>query len=304
METKLISVMQNEDTAIAIRTALKTSLYPGASDASIDMVLSYCRAGGLDPITKPVHIVPVWDSKQGATRDVVMPGIGLYRTIAARCGCAGIGEPEFGPDVTETIGGHEITYPKWCRVTVKRMIADGHIVEFIAKELWRENYAVKGGKEKSIAPNAMWTKRPYGQLAKCAQAQALRMGFPEIGAQPTADEIDPENTDVLIGAQPSKPATVVSMPQPKSVPDASQQQAEDAAFTPASKPAQDAPAVRDVTPGVHGLTESQERILKARTSSAGLTYPQLLDKYTRIDQSNLNAVLNELRALAETSSAA
>jgi hypothetical protein len=53
-----------------------------------------------------------------------------------------------------------------------------------------ENYAVKGGQEKSIAPNAMWTKRPYGQLAKCAEAQALRKAFPEIASQPTADEME------------------------------------------------------------------------------------------------------------------
>lgn len=44
----------------SIRTALKTSLYPGASDTSVDMVLAYCQAADLDPMTKPVHIVPMW----------------------------------------------------------------------------------------------------------------------------------------------------------------------------------------------------------------------------------------------------
>jgi len=63
-------------------------------------------------------------------------------------------------------------------------------VEFTAKEFWKENYAVRGGKEKSIAPNAMWSKRPYGQIAKCAEAQALRKAFPEIGSEPTADEME------------------------------------------------------------------------------------------------------------------
>ncbi len=53
-----------------------------------------------------------------------------------------------------------------------------------------ENYAVKGGKEKSVAPNAMWTKRPRGQIAKCASAQALRNAFPEIAAQYTAEEME------------------------------------------------------------------------------------------------------------------
>lgn len=174
-----------------LMSVLQSSLYPGANPDSIKMVLGYCKAAGLDPMQKPVHIVPMWDQKAGQMRDVVMPGIGLYRTQAARSGeCAGISEPEFGPDVTETIGGQQITFPAWCRVTVKRRLPTGEVVEFTAKEFWKENYAVKGGKEKSIAPNAMWTKRPYGQIAKCAEAQALRKAFPEIGSGPTADEMD------------------------------------------------------------------------------------------------------------------
>ena len=170
---------------------LQTSLYPGAAPASIEMVLSYCQAAGLDPMQKPVHIVPMWDSKSGRMRDVVMPGIGLYRVQAARTGeFAGVSEPEFGPDVTDNIGGKQITFPAWCRVTVKRLLAGGHVAEFTAVERWMENYAVKGGKEKSIEPNAMWAKRPYGQLAKCAEAQALRKAFPELGSAPTADEME------------------------------------------------------------------------------------------------------------------
>jgi len=169
---------------------LQSSLYPGAAPASIKLVIGYCKAAGLDPMQKPVHIVPMWDGKASQMRDVVMPGVGLYRTQAARTGCAGISEPEFGPDKTETIGGQTITFPTWCRVTVKRRQANGAVDEFTAREFWMENYAVKGGKEKSIAPNAMWTKRPYGQIAKCAEAQALRKAFPEIGSQPTAEEME------------------------------------------------------------------------------------------------------------------
>ena len=187
-------IIKTEPNALAmsepeLMKVLQSSLYPGASTDSVRMVLGYCKASGLDPMQKPVHIVPMWDSKSRTMRDVVMPGIGLYRTQAARSGCAGVTEPEFGPDVTEAIGGQQITYPSWCRVTVKRQLASGEIAEFTAKEFWRENYAIKGGQEKSVAPNAMWTKRPYGQIAKCAEAQALRKAFPEIGSEPTADEM-------------------------------------------------------------------------------------------------------------------
>lgn len=178
--------------ADAIRTALKSSLYPGAADASVDMVLAYCKAAGLDPMQKPVHIVPMWDSKAKQTRDVVMPGIGLYRTNAARTGeFAGMSEPVFGPMVTERLGAQEVTFPEWCRVTVYRQLPTGHIAEFTATEYWVENYAIKGGRDQDQAPNAMWSKRKRGQIAKCAQAQALRMAFPEaVGSQPTADEME------------------------------------------------------------------------------------------------------------------
>lgn len=187
-EPRLPAMQMDEQELMQV---LQSSLYPGAAPASIKMVIGYCKASGLDPMRKPVHLVPMWDSKASQMRDVVMPGIGLYRTDAARTGeYAGITEPEYGPDTTEVIGGVEITYPKWCRITVSRRMPSGEIVKFTATEFWRENYAVKGGKEKSIAPNAMWQRRPYGQISKCAEAQALRKAFPEVGSQPTADEMD------------------------------------------------------------------------------------------------------------------
>ena len=205
----LVSAEQQE----AIRTALKTSLYPGASDGSVDLVLSYCRASGLDPMTKPVHIVPMkvttgkddrgWDVKE--TRDVIMPGIGLYRTNASRTGqYAGCSEPVFGPTreltykreiwtdgpnnkrIKKLVDG-SMQYPEWCRVTVRKLLGST-VVEFTAVEYWLENYATKGDEG---APNAMWEKRAFGQLAKCTEAQALRKAFPEaVGSQPTAEEME------------------------------------------------------------------------------------------------------------------
>lgn len=54
----------------------QNSIYPGAKDESVMMALDYCRARNLDPLLKPVHLVPmsVKDSKSGKSewRDVVM----------------------------------------------------------------------------------------------------------------------------------------------------------------------------------------------------------------------------------------
>lgn len=182
---------------------LQSSLYPNSKSQSVAMVLDYCRATGLDPMQKPVHIVPMWDSLSGEMKDVIMPGIGLYRVQAARAGCCGISEPEFGPDVTEEFAEEQgkkgklpaitLTYPAWCKVTVKRMV-NGVMSEFTAVERWKENYATAS--KFSQQPNAMWQKRPYAQLAKCAEAQALRKGFPEIGSQPTAEEMEGKIIDM------------------------------------------------------------------------------------------------------------
>ena len=84
-------------------------------------------------------------------------------------------------------GSVSVTFPAWCRVVVKRLLPNGTIAEFAACERWKENYATVS--KDSAQPNAMWKRRPYAQLAKCAEAQALRKAFPEFGAQPTADEM-------------------------------------------------------------------------------------------------------------------
>ncbi|HXC40156.1 MAG TPA: phage recombination protein Bet [Burkholderiales bacterium] len=202
-------------------TVLQNSIYPGAKLESIKLVVGYCRAQQLDPLQKPVHIVPMdvntgkKDQKGDAIyekRDVVMPGIGLYRTNAARTGLyAGKSEPVFGPLATlefevdkwvdvegsdrrrKTKEKAKLEYPTWCSVTVEKLV-DGQVRQFTAREFWIENYATAGNW--TTAPNKMWRKRPYGQLAKCAEAQALRMAFPDaVGAAPTAEEMEGKHLD-------------------------------------------------------------------------------------------------------------
>ena len=199
--------MNKEVATIADKTALievmGNSLYVGAKPESIEMVLAYCEAAHLDPMQKPVHIVPM-NTKNPVTgnyewRDVIMPGIGHYRIQADRSGTmAGVSKPEFGPDMIVTLtdknGKHiEVNYPEWCQVIVKKVVGN-HICEFVGYEYWSENYATDS--RNSTAPNAMWRKRPRGQLAKCAEAQALRKAFPEIGAQPTAEEMEGKVIDM------------------------------------------------------------------------------------------------------------
>jgi len=293
-----------ENTAIAAMSegelieVLQSSLYPGASLPSVKMVLGYCKAANLDPMRKPVHIVPMWDGKAQQMRDVIMPGIGLYRTDASRTGeCAGVTEPEFGPDVADNIGGQHITYPQWCRVTVSRRLPSGEMANFTAREFWKENYAVKGGKEKSIAPNAMWTKRPYGQIAKCAEAQALRKAFPEVGSQPTADEMEGKSIDMgmadVVGAPPPPPA-------PPTWPDdkfATQLPRWSKAITEGLKTADE---IVTLASSKGALTPEQEAAIRkvkkpaADTGEIVMTFAQVADKLNKADTADKLAVAGSL----------
>ena len=67
-------------------------------------------------------------------------------------------------------------------------MSNGLVAEYTANERWLENYATSS--KDTAAPNAMWKRRAFAQLAKCAEAQALRKAFPEVGSAPTADEME------------------------------------------------------------------------------------------------------------------
>lgn len=333
--------------AEAIRSALKNSLYPGASDASVDMVLAYCTASGLDPMTKPVHLVPMSvstgakDARGYAikeTRDVVMPGIGLYRINAARTGAyAGCSEPEFGPTRTmavtkdvwsdgpngkrikRTVEGGSIEYPEWCRVTVTRVV-NGVERLFTAKEYWQENYATAGAD--TDAPNSMWKKRPFGQIAKCAEAQALRKAFPEaVGSQPTAEEMEGKHyidaESVRLDTPPAAGDAGGLMPRSKERPAIEHAPAEregPAKGETKRKPAESAPAehaqpaepaeAAEPAAGID-LADGPRRMLMTKAKQAGLfTEEEVLAKFPAVNIGNLNEVLAALRKLQDANDGA
>ena len=175
MKQEIDMYREKENISDSLKT-LKETVYPDASNDEVKMVYSYCKALGLDPMTKPVHLVPMPKRVNGqfVYQTCVMPSINLYRTIAHRSGnYAGKSEPEFGPEI-KTQG---IKHPEWCKVTVYRML-NGEKCAYTAKEYWNENVATSYDKKTSSKKiNQMWSMRPKGQIAKCAEAQALRQAF-------------------------------------------------------------------------------------------------------------------------------
>lgn len=183
--------------------AITTSVFPGAQEQSVIMAVDYCKARKMDILKKPVHIVPMQipTGRKDANgypekewRDIIMPGISEARTTAARTGSyAGQDEPKFS-EIIDFLG---VKAPESCTVTVYRMV-QGMRVGFNHTEFFSEAVAIKkgwnGAKDKV---NSMWTKRPRGQLAKCAEAGALRKAFPEeLGNDYIAEEMHGKTLDM------------------------------------------------------------------------------------------------------------
>jgi phage recombination protein Bet len=176
---------------------IKDILYPNVQkDETLLMAIDYCKSRKLDIMKRPIQIVPIWDSKTKTMKDTIWTSIAEIRTTATRTGkYAGRTEAEFGEEVTENLGGTEVTYPRWCKITVFRLV-ENQKCSFSAKIFWKEAY--KTIKNDSLAPNSMWAKRAYGQLEKCCEAAALRSAFPEeFGNDYIAEEAFDQNEAIV-----------------------------------------------------------------------------------------------------------
>lgn len=186
--------------------AMVEAIFPNAQSVdSVILALSYCRARKLDPFKRNVHIVPIWNRDLKRMVDTIWPGIGELRTTAFRTGeYAGRDAAVFGPDLTQKVGSMEVTFPEWAQVTVYRMVKGNRVAFAGPRVYWLETYATRSRDDDS--PNEMWANRTRGQIEKCAEAAALRAGFPEeVGSDHIADEVQHPMKQVESTSTPPAP---------------------------------------------------------------------------------------------------
>jgi len=160
--------LSKEQIQLLIRTVAK-----GASMDELGLFFNVARRAGLDPFTRQIHLVPRQIKQPDgryATVRIVQVGIDGFRAIAERTKeLAGIDDAVFD-DGKQYEPGKEPSNPSKATVTVWRMVS-GQRVAFTATARWKEYFP---GEKLGF----MWKKMPYGQLAKCAEALALRKAFP------------------------------------------------------------------------------------------------------------------------------
>ncbi len=189
--SNLPALIQTRGISIESYNVMKNMLYPNAqSDESIILVHDYCKARGLDPMKKPVHIVPIYNKKTKKFEDTVWNSIAEVRITASRTGkYAGKDDIEHGPTIEQEFVKQEwddhlkkykdgarfkVKFPEWAKITVYKMV-DGVRCPYTETVRWMETYSRTSGD----CPTEMWKKRPFGQIDKCVEAAALRAAFPE-----------------------------------------------------------------------------------------------------------------------------
>jgi phage recombination protein Bet len=198
---------------------LKRTIAKDASDDELDLFLYQCKRTRLDPFTRQCYFMKrsAYDKRLRKSVDKFSfeTSIDGLRLIAERTDkYAGQIAPEWA-DVQPTDHGIVITwYPVWpfrdrepyaARVGVLRKDFDQPLFAVARFDAYMQTVDVWENDQRTDKKrlNAMWEKRGAEQLAKCAEALALRQAFPnEMSGVYTSEEMgqsenDRDDDDVL-----------------------------------------------------------------------------------------------------------
>jgi phage recombination protein Bet len=168
-----------------------------APQGDLDVFFHVAQRTGLDPFAKQIHMIgrksKSWDpdsrTERWETKYTIQTGIDGYRVTAARAAKRESDIVEYedaqwcGPDGQWLDAWLDpATPPAAARVV---LIKNGR--RYSGTAMYAE-YVQTYLKNGQAVPNSMWTKMPAGQLAKCAEALAIRKAYPQDFAALYTDE--------------------------------------------------------------------------------------------------------------------
>lgn len=146
-----------------------------ATPGDLAVFFHVVKRTGLDPFARQIYMIGRW-SKEG-TKYTIQTGIDGYRLIGRRAADArhetiSISAPEWAH---EDGSWRPVWSPKWGTPVAARVVVRRNGQEFPGVALFDEYKQVK----RDGGLTQMWAQRPAGQIAKCAEALAWRMAFPQ-----------------------------------------------------------------------------------------------------------------------------
>jgi len=193
-----------------IRT-IKRTVAADANDLEFDLFMEACRSYGLDPFRKQIFSVIYSKDNQERRKQSIIVSRDGCRVLAQRCG-------DYRPASTPTVFEYDDslkgpTNPKGivtATVTLHKQDNAGSWYPVIGQADWDEFAPIKEGwaydqeagrrkptGQMTLDASGQWAKKPKLMIAKCAEAQALRAGWPDqFGGVYQEEEMHRFETDV------------------------------------------------------------------------------------------------------------
>jgi phage recombination protein Bet len=197
----------------ALIDTVRKTVFPDGTDAELALFFHKCNVIGVNPLDQLIHPTK-FRQPDGTSKVTFITSINLLRSKSNEGGLYdGMDEPEYGDEIehthTDDNGTNTIQVPEWALVRIYRKDIGR---PFIGKARWKEYYP--GAKK-----GHQWRQRPYHMLAKCAEALARRLAFPDKLNQLYSEEEMMSATEQLAGIEApksTKPAVSPDQVRPRS----------------------------------------------------------------------------------------
>jgi len=169
---------------------IKSTIAPGSTDTELALFMAVCQRTGLDPFARQIYSIERrFKDKNGnwQRKMVIQTGIDGYRVAAERTGRL---DGMLGPFWCGNDGAWKDV---WLDQKQPRAAKVGVLRRGCREPFW--GIATMAEFRPSDGQDKMWIKMPAGQLAKCAEAQALRRAFPNDLSGLTTPETDVFETE-------------------------------------------------------------------------------------------------------------
>lgn len=261
MGTELVNRGTGEITEVQITNEqielIKKTVAKDATPEELQLYFYDCRRRGVHPLDKLIHFT----KRSGKYTPVT--SIDFMRGRAAETG-------EYAGSDDAVFTGEPMSQGWAARVTVYRFV-QGQKCSFQATARWSEYFPGEG-------QGFMWKKMPHTMLSKCAEALALRKGFPQqLAGLYASEEMDQAEKVERTAIKPPQAKTTIS--------EAKEEPKPTEPFHPQAQSKPDNPkAPKD--PG-KPISEAQKKLIHAKLNKSKLTDEEFRDHFNLLHIADL-----------------